>query len=92
MVASPKKKSDVSGSIKTEDLFAHFLVPKHEIVPEKEINSLLKSLKIESKLLLPHISKDDATVAALGAKEGDVLKIDRDEPTGKSTYYRLVVP
>jgi DNA-directed RNA polymerase subunit H len=92
VVASPKKKNDTSGLIKKEELFAHFLVPKHEIVAEKEIDSLLKSLNIANKLLLPHISKDDVVVVSVGAKEGDVLKIDREEPTGKTTYFRVVVP
>lgn len=91
MVASSKKKSDIN-AFKKEELFANLMVPKHEIISEKEVKDLLKKLKIEKTNLLPHISKDDPVVVSIGAKVGDVLKIDRkNASTGESTYYRVVV-
>ena len=88
-MVSQKKKSGLS-SFNKDMLFAHFLVPHHEILSEEEVKSLLKSLKIKNKIFLPHISKDDPVVIAINGKVGDVLRIERKEPE-KTTYYRVVV-
>lgn len=74
------------------DLFEHYLVPKHEIASEDEVVVLEKKYSIK-KHQLPKISLDDPAVQLLGAKVGDVLKIDRDSPTaGDFTVFRTVIP
>ncbi|MEM1514264.1 MAG: DNA-directed RNA polymerase subunit H [Candidatus Thermoplasmatota archaeon] len=73
------------------DILKHILVPQHEVLKEEEVEKLLKAYNI-SKENLPRILLDDPVVKAIGAKEGDVIKIIRNSPTaGKSVVYRLVV-
>ncbi|MEM2934864.1 MAG: DNA-directed RNA polymerase subunit H [Candidatus Thermoplasmatota archaeon] len=73
------------------DILKHILVPQHEVLKEEEVEKLLKAYNI-SKENLPRIIVDDPVVKAIGAKEGDVIKIIRNSPTaGKSVVYRLVV-
>jgi len=75
---------------KTYDILQHVLVPKHEIMTADAIKELLLKYNITT-LQLPRIVYTDATVKAIGAKEGDVLKITRFSPTaGTTTYYRIV--
>ena len=67
------------------------LIPKHEILSEKEKDELLKKYKITLRNL-PKILVSDPVVVALKAKVGDVIKITRNSPTaGKSIYYRAVI-
>lgn len=71
-------------------LIDNYLVPKHEIVPKEQIEELLKKLATDSKKL-PKLLPDDPIVTEIGAKPGDIIKIDRFSHTaGKSVYYRLV--
>lgn len=73
------------------NILEHELVPKHEILPKKEKDELLKSLGI-TKDKLPKIFISDPVVNTLQAKPGDVIKITRKSPTaGESVYYRVVV-
>ena len=73
------------------NVLKHKLVPKHEILSEEEKKKLLEKYNISEKQL-PKILKKDPVVKALGAKEGDVIKITRESPVaGKVVYYRLVV-
>lgn len=78
-------------SKKPFSVFDHFLVPKHEIVPDSEVEAVLSALKVDSKENLPKILSTDPAVKALGAKKGDVIRIYRKEPTGEVLYYRVVV-
>ena len=72
-------------------ILEHELVPRHEILDESEVELVLKKYGIK-KENLPKILKDDVVVKAIGAQEGQVLKITRNSPTaGESVYYRLVV-
>jgi len=68
----------------------HFLVPKHEILTKSEEERLLTELGVP-KGALPKIRADDPVAKAIGAKEGDVLRITRADDTGKNFYYRVVV-
>jgi len=69
----------------------HMLVPKHEVLSEKEAEELLRILGI-SKEQLPKIKADDPIVKEIGAKPGDIVKITRKSLTaGESVFYRLVV-
>jgi len=61
-----------------------------EVLKEEEKEELLKKFRIGENLL-PKINSDDPAVSALGAKEGDVLRIKRKDETGEYDYYRIVV-
>jgi len=68
----------------------HFLAAKYSILSEEEKEELLK--KYGAKLSqLPKIFADDPIVKAIGAKVGDVIKIEREILGMKSIYYRVVV-
>ncbi len=69
----------------------HVLKPKHTKLSDKEKAKLFSRYKITFNEL-PKIKKDDAALAELDAKEGDVIKIVRQSPTAKvSVYYRGVI-
>lgn len=69
---------------------SHFLVPKHEILAKSKHQELLSSLGADEQKL-PKIKLSDPQVKLLGAKEGDIIKITRKDPTRENIYYRLVV-
>lgn len=69
------------------NIFNHVLVPKHEVLSDKEKKELLEKYNIKP-IQLPKILVKDPCVKALKAKVGDVIKITRDN---KSVYYRIVV-
>ena len=62
------------------DVMFHNLIPKHTILTKKETEDLLKKFSIRL-VNLPRIFEDDAVSIALGAVEGDVLKIVRRSQT-----------
>ncbi|MBR9706993.1 MAG: DNA-directed RNA polymerase subunit H [Candidatus Diapherotrites archaeon] len=67
-------------------MLEHSWVPKHEIVSESEVNSLLKDYSC-TRMQLPKIFSDDPVIELINAKAGDVVRISR--PNG-SEYFRLV--
>ena len=68
----------------------HILIPKHIKLSVKEKEELFKRYNVSLKEL-PKINKDDAAIAILNVKEGDVIKIIRESPTaGKTEFYRGV--
>lgn len=73
------------------DISNHVLVPKHTKLSEKDKKSLLEKYNISFNKL-PKIMVSDPGLAKLGAKVGDVIKIDRPSITaGKTVFYRGVV-
>ena len=73
------------------NILKHVVVPQHTIISEDEKKALLEKHNITVQQL-PKILSKDVVIKALGAKEGDVIKIVRDSPTaGTTTYYRLVI-
>jgi DNA-directed RNA polymerase subunit H len=73
------------------EIFDHKLVPKHEILDEKEKNAVLTQYKIQP-YQMPQIKSTDPAVKAIGAKPGDMLKIIRKSATaGEHIAYRYVV-
>jgi len=73
------------------DIFEHGLVPKHEILSEKEKEQLLTQYKVHP-YQIPQIKSTDPAVKVIGAKPGDVLKIIRKSKTaGEHIAYRYVV-
>jgi len=86
------KKSKSKKEIKKEiDVLAHSLVPKMEIIKEDAVNRILEKYGI-NKQQLPRFRYNDPAVKILEAKPGDVIKIDREDATGKYHVYRVVVP
>ncbi|NYZ76551.1 DNA-directed RNA polymerase subunit H [Candidatus Micrarchaeota archaeon] len=69
---------------------SHFLVPKHEILAKSKHEEILTSLGVDAQKL-PKIKLQDPQVKFLGAKDGDIVKITRKDPTKENIYYRLVV-
>jgi DNA-directed RNA polymerase subunit H len=69
---------------------SHFLVPKHEILAKSKHQEVLSSLAVNEQNL-PKIKFSDPQVKLLGAKDGDIIKITRTDPTKENVYYRLVV-
>ena len=79
----PKKKIDV---------LLHELVPKHVLLTKEESQKLLEKYHI-SVIDLPQIFEKDPVLIAIGAKEGDIIKIVRKSDTTVKTidYYRYVI-
>jgi len=81
----------VEGNYASFDLFGHELVPAHIIAEESEIQLVLKHYGID-KTHLPRIQSRDPAARVLGARPGQVIRIERQSPTaGVAFYYRLVV-
>ncbi len=72
----------------------HVLVPKHERVPLKEQEELLKQLYAQKKQQLPWIVFHvDMQARILGLVPGDIVKITRPSPSaGYYTEYRVCAP
>jgi DNA-directed RNA polymerase subunit H len=73
------------------DVLLHELVPKHILLTKEESQKLLEKYHIDV-IDLPQILEKDPVSIAVGAKEGDILKIVRDSDTTVKTidYYRYV--
>ncbi|TFG29835.1 MAG: DNA-directed RNA polymerase subunit H [Promethearchaeota archaeon] len=73
------------------DVLLHELVPKHVLLTKQESQELLDKYQI-SLIDLPQMSEKDPVAIAIGAKEGDIVKIVRDSITTVKTvnYYRYV--
>lgn len=68
----------------------HENVPKHRILTADERNSVLEFHRSQASHL-PQISQRDPMAVWLGAKPGDVLRIDREsEDAGRAIAYRVV--
>jgi DNA-directed RNA polymerase subunit H len=69
----------------------HRLIPKHEVLGEKETSELFNNYKINERKL-PRIFNTDPIAKGLDAKVGDIVRINRESETaGGSLYYRVVV-
>jgi DNA-directed RNA polymerase I, II, and III subunit RPABC1 len=73
----------------------HFLVPKHIILNEEEVNELTKRVNLQN---LPLILSNDQQIKYLGGETGQVVKVIRrdinpysDNIIGVSIVYRLVI-
>jgi DNA-directed RNA polymerase subunit H len=89
--AKKKKVELLPKSFPVFEIFEHKLVPKHEILDEKEKSQVLAEYKIRP-YQMPQIKATDPAVKAIGAKPGDMLKIIRKSSTaGEHIAYRYVV-
>jgi DNA-directed RNA polymerase subunit H len=81
----------VEGGYASFELFGHEIVPMHVIASDDEVNMVLDHYGIK-KTQLPRIARDDPAAKVLGARLGQVIRIERESPTAGTTYYyRLVV-
>ncbi|MFX1358227.1 MAG: DNA-directed RNA polymerase subunit H [Promethearchaeota archaeon] len=73
------------------DVLLHELVPKHKLMTKEETKQLLNKFQIQLTDL-PQLFEKDPVAIAIGAKEGDVVKIIRDSHTTviSVNYYRYV--
>lgn len=89
--AKKKKVELLLKSFPVFDIFEHALVPRHEILPEKDKQALLEQYKVKP-YQMPQITSTDPAVKAIGAKPGDVLRIIRKSSTaGEHVAYRYVI-
>jgi DNA-directed RNA polymerase subunit H len=80
-------KGDVERAVESK---RHFMVPKHEVLPNKEVDALLERFNV-TLAQLPIIFFDDPALKGLEAKKDDVIKITRESPViGMSFAYRVV--
>ncbi len=80
----------VEGGYASFDLFDHELVPKHVIADESEVQLVLEHYGI-TRSQLPRILRSDPAARVLGARPGQVLRIERQSETAGSTYYYRLV-
>lgn len=66
------------------------LVPEMKVLAEGDKSKMLKKFGID-ETQLPKIYSSDPAVEALKAKTGDIIKIQRDDGTGKYITYRVVI-
>ena len=73
------------------DVLLHELVPKHYLLTKEESLKLLEEYQINISNLPQMVDKDPVSIA-IGAKEGDIIKIVRDSHTTVKNinYYRYV--
>ena len=72
------------------DILQHNLVPEHVILSEEEAEKVLLDNDFEEDEF-PKILPNDPVVKAIGAKEGDLIKITgKSETAGIFTKYRIV--
>lgn len=89
--AKKKKVELLPKTFPVFEIFEHKLVPKHEILDEKEKKEILAQYKIQP-YQIPQIKSNDPAVKAIGAKPGDMLRIIRKSATaGEHIAYRYVV-
>jgi DNA-directed RNA polymerase subunit H len=68
----------------------HNLMPKHSLCNDKEKQEILTKYNATIKEM-PKISPNDAGLSALKAKQGDMVKIERNDIImGKTYFYRVV--
>ena len=70
------------------DVLLHKYVPKHVLLTKDETDELLMKYKI-GVTDLPQMFEKDPVAIAIGAKEGDIVKIVRDSETSVTSvvYY-----
>lgn len=73
------------------DVLLHELVPKHYLLTKEQSQNLLEKYQINISDL-PQIFEKDPVSIAIGAKEGDIIRIVRESHTTVKyiDYYRYV--
>src|SRR2546428_1090599 len=69
----------------------HAYQPKHEILPKKDAEEILKKYNTKPSQL-PYIMISDKALEDLDVRPGDIIKITRKSPTaGEKVYYHYIV-
>ncbi len=77
-------------SVPTVDVLSHMLVPEMKVMSEADKTKLLAKFGINERQL-PRMPSKDPAALALKAVPGNIIRIERDDGTGKYTTYRVVV-
>lgn len=88
---SKKKLQEVADAPKiTFNSAAHYLVPKHDVLTQEEVEELFTTYKV-SPQNLPIIFASDPGLSGLVVKMGDIVRITRKSPTaGTAVFFRRV--
>ena len=74
------------------NILSHTLVPKHEIINDKEVEEVMKKYNIKKKTEFPDISRFDPVARVIGLRPGNICKITRPSKTSiKTNYYRICI-
>lgn len=74
------------------NILEHSLVPKANILSNKEVEELKKKYNLQSVKQLPEVSRFDPQSLAMCLRPGEVCKYERKSPTAMTTdYYRVCV-
>ncbi|UCD02538.1 MAG: DNA-directed RNA polymerase subunit H [Promethearchaeota archaeon] len=73
------------------DVLLHKFVPQHVLLTKEESQILLEKYQIDVNDL-PQMFEKDPVAIAIGAKEGDIIKIVRNSSTTVKSvdYYRYI--
>ena len=81
----------IPSTLPTFDIFKHKLVPKHEILKEKEKQEILERFHARP-YQFPWIKASDPVSIILGAEPGDIVRVIKESETaGRAESYRYVV-
>lgn len=72
------------------DVLSHVLVPEMKVLSESEKKKILEKFEITEDQL-PQLVSSDPAVVALKATTGDIVRIKREDPTGKYLAYKIIV-
>lgn len=74
------------------NILKHTLVPKHIVINEDEVRTIMRRYNITDKVQFPDISRFDPVARAIGLRPGQVCHILRPSKTAITTdYYRICV-
>ena len=72
------------------NILEHTLVPKHRVLQDKEVETIMKKYNITSKSQIPNISRFDPVARVIGLRPEQVCHIIRPSKTSiESNYYRV---
>ncbi len=74
----------------TVDVLSHKMNPDLKVLSAAEKAKVLKKFGVDDNSV-PKILPTDQLVGALKAKPGDLIRIERNDGTGKYLSYRIVV-
>jgi DNA-directed RNA polymerase subunit H len=74
------------------NILEHVYVPPHRVLPESEVEDIMKKYNITDKIQFPDISRFDPVARVIGLRPGQVCHIIRPSKTAiQANYYRICV-